>query len=177
MNWKSIVKSSKELAEKTKPFLASTKKVATETAEKLSKKAEPMVKKAKGYTSDAVAYVGKQIEQTPIFIKTEAEYNEFITNKRTISIAYDSRDISSESIRLMMPIWATQAWTDAADLKYIEISSTEELVKILKIKGPLEMRVSYMEEEFGRFSTLQSIKEWWKSRDYIRSEDNIIPSN
>lgn len=78
--------------------------------------------------------MGKQIEQTPIFIKTEAEYNEFITGKRTIMVAYDSRDISSESIRIMMPIWATQAWTDAADLKYIEISSSEELVKLLKIR-------------------------------------------
>lgn len=70
----------------------------------------------------------------------------------------------------MVPIWATQAWTDAASLKYIELSASPDLAQTLGIKEVLEMRVSYMEEEYGRFTTIDSIKEWWKTRNYIRNE-------
>lgn len=48
----------------------------------------------------------------------------------------------------MVAIWKTQAWTDAADLKFFEISTNEDLAKTLKIVGPLEMRVAYMGEEY-----------------------------
>lgn len=39
------------------------------------------------------------------------------------------------------------------------------------------MRVNYMEEEYGRFSTIDAIKEWWKVRNYIRSEDESLPAD
>ena len=108
MDWKA-------LTEKTKPWIDKTR---------------PLVEKAKTYGSTAVSFVGKQIETTPIFLTTEESYNIHISAKRAIFIAYDSRDSISESIRLMMPIWATQAWTDASELKYLEISTNDVIVRI-----------------------------------------------
>ncbi|MFZ2255787.1 MAG: hypothetical protein WAW59_07915 [Patescibacteria group bacterium] len=77
----------------------------------------------------------------------------------------------------MMPVWATQAWTDAAELKYLEISQNQDLVKTLKVVGPLEMRVAYMGEEYGRFHTVEEIKSWWKARNYIQDDAHIIPES
>jgi hypothetical protein len=126
------------LSAKAKPWLDKTK---------------PLVDKAKTYSSHAVSFVGKQIEATPIFLTTEEAYNIHMSSKRAILIAYDNRDPQSETIRLMMPVWATQAWTDASELKYIEISGNEELARNLKIVGPLEMRISYMGDEYARLHT------------------------
>ena len=162
MDWKSLVDKTKTLAQKAKPLVDKTKAIG--------KKASPVVKKAKWYWSDAVAYVWKQIEQTPIFLRTEEEYNEFFAAKRSILVAYDSTHASSEDIRVMMPVWATQAWTDAAVLKYIETSENPDLVKTLKITWPLEMRIAYMGEEYARLSDIDAIKAWWKSRNYIQDE-------
>lgn len=148
MNWQSLIDTTKTLAKKT----------------------TPVISRVKWYWSDALAYVGKQVEQTPIFLKTEEEYNEFFASKRAILIAYDNRDAVSEDIRMMLPVWATQAWTDTAELKYIEISGNPDLVKILKITWPIEMRISYMREEYGRLSDIQAIKDWWKSRQYTRDD-------
>jgi hypothetical protein len=129
-------------------------------------KAKPLVAQAKTYWSSAVSLIGKQIEATPIFLTTEEAYNIHMSSKRAILIAYDNRDSQSESIRLMMPVWATQAWTDAAELKYIEISGNEELARNLNIVGLLEMRISYMGDEYARLHTLDDIRNWWKARCY-----------
>lgn len=74
------------------------------------------------------------MEQTPIFIKTEEEYNIHASEKRSICIAYDSTSEVSETIRIMMPIWSTGAWTDTAALKYIELSSLRDVANNLKIQ-------------------------------------------
>ena len=163
MDWKSLVDKTKSIAQKAKPLVDKTKVIA--------QKASPVVKKMKWYGSEAVAYVWKQIEQTPIFLRTEEEYNEFLIPKTSILVAYDSTHATSEDIRIMMPIWATQAWTDAAELKYIEISDNVDLAKTLKINWPIEMRVAYMGEEYGRFGDIDTIKAWWKSRNYIQDEN------
>jgi hypothetical protein len=171
MDWKSLVDKTKNIASKAKPLFDKTKAIAD--------KAAPIVEKAKTYGSWAVAYVGKQIEQTPIFLKTEEEYNIHVASKRSILVAYDSRDESSEAIRVMVAVWKTQAWTDAAELKFLEISGNEDLAKTLKIVGPLEMRVAYMGEEYGRFHTVEEIKSWWKTRNYIQDDNptSIVVEN
>jgi hypothetical protein len=129
-------------------------------------KTKPLVDKAKTYGSHAVSFVGKQIEATPIFLTTEESYNIHMSAKRAILIAYDNRDPQSESIRLMMPVWATQAWTDASEIKYIETSGNADLARNLNIVGPLEMRISYMGDEYARLGTLDDIRAWWKARCY-----------
>ena len=111
MDWKSLLEKTKTITEKSKPLL----------------------EKAKVYGSSAIAFVGKQVEQTPIFIKTEEEYNIHASEKRSLCITYDSKDIVSETVRIMMPVWSTQAWTDTAVLKYIELSGSEELRSSLQI--------------------------------------------
>lgn len=146
------------LTEKTKPWLEKTKPLVT--------KAQIYGSKAKSYGSDALSFVGKQIETTPIFLTSEESYNMHISTKRAILIAYDNRDPMAKSIRLMMPIWATQAWTDAAELKYIETSTNIELARNLGIVNPLEMRVSYMGDEYARLHTIDEIRAWWKARCY-----------
>jgi hypothetical protein len=151
MDWKSLTAKAQPWIDKTKPWLDKTK---------------PLVAKAKSYGSSAVSLIGEQIEATPLFITTEESYNIHISARRAIIIAYDNRDTVSESIRLMMPIWATQAWTDAAELKYIEISGNEELARNLNITGPLEMRISYIGDEYARLHTLDEITSWWKARCY-----------
>jgi hypothetical protein len=152
MDWKA-------LTEKTKPWIDKTR---------------PLVEKAKTYGSTAVSFVGKQIETTPIFLTTEESYNIHISAKRAVLIAYDSRDPISESIRLMMPIWATQAWTDASELKYIEISGNEELARNLNIVGPLEMRITYMGDEYTRLHTIDEIRNWWKARCYKKDTETTL---
>jgi len=77
----------------------------------------------------------------------------------------------------MMPVWATQAWTDAAELKYIELSQNEDLARTLKVVGPIEMRVAYMGEEYARFHTIDEIKSWWKSRNYIQDDVHATPES
>ncbi len=141
----------------------------------LADKTAPFVQKAKSYGSSAVAYIGKQIETTPIFIKNEEEFNMHIHAKRAILIAYDGREEMSEYVRLMMPVWATQAWSDAAELKYLEISTYPDLAKTLNIVGPIEMRVIYSGEESVRHSTLQAIKDWWKTCNYLPPDSSRSP--
>jgi hypothetical protein len=89
-----------------------------------------------------------------------------MSSKRAILIAYDNRDPQNESIRLMMPVWATQAWIDASELRYIETSGNADLAHNLNIVGPLEMRISYMGDEYVRLHILSDIESWWKARCY-----------
>lgn len=133
MDWKSFTQKTKDLVQKAKPILEKTKTVI-DTAKPILAKAKPIAEKAKDIGSNTVAFVGRQIEQTPAFLKTEEEYNIFLAAKRSIFIAYDARENVGESIRLMFPVWATQAWTDAADIKYLEISANQELASLLKVQ-------------------------------------------
>ena len=136
-------------------------------------KTKPLIDRAKTYGSSAVSFVGKQIEATPIFLTTDEAYNIHMSSKRAILIAYDNQDPQSESIRLMMPIWATQAWTDASELRYIETSGNAALARNLNIVGPLEMRISYMGDEYTRLHTLDDIRNWWKARCYKKDTEII----
>lgn len=158
MDWKTLTAKAQPWIDKTKPWIDKTK---------------PLVEKAKTYGSSAVSLVAKQIEATPMFLTTEEAYTNHITARRSILIAYDSRDPLSESIRLMMPIWATQAWTDAAELKYIEISGNEELARNLHIVGPLEMRISYIGDEYARLHTETEVSNWWKARCYRKNTETV----
>jgi hypothetical protein len=151
MDWKALTAKAQPWIDKTKPWLDKTK---------------PLVAKAKSYGSSAVSMIAEQIETTPIFLTTEESYNIHMSSKRAIIIAYDNRDAVSESIRIMMPVWATQAWTDAAELRYIETSGNADLARNLNIVGPLEMRISYMGDEYARLHTLDDIRAWWKARCY-----------
>lgn len=112
MNWNTLIEKTKNLTEKGRPIL----------------------KKAKTYGSDAIAFVGKQVEQTPIFIKTEEEYNIEVSKKRSIIIAYDNTNPNNEFVRIMIPVWSSLAWTDTASMRYIELSNNSELSKNLNIQ-------------------------------------------
>lgn len=68
-------------------------------------KTKPLVDKARGYSSQAIDYIGKQVEQTPIFLKTEEEYNIHASSKRAIFVAFDGSSSDAESLRLLMPLW------------------------------------------------------------------------
>jgi hypothetical protein len=104
-----------------------------EQTRKITEKSKPIMKQAQMYGSHTLAFLGKQVEQTPIYIKTEEEYNIHSSEKRSICIAYDSSKEVAEFIHIMMPVWATKAWTDAATLKYIEVSNNPDLARNLNI--------------------------------------------
>ena len=146
-------------------------KILSDTTRTLTEKSKPLIEKAKTYGTSAIAFAWKQVGQTPIFIKTEEEYNILMSEKRSICIAYDDTDPISQSIHIMMPLWATQAWTDTANLKYLEIHTYSDIARNLKINWPIEMRVSYMWQEQYIFNDLDSIRVWWKNRNYQKDKN------
>lgn len=86
----------------------------------IKQKLTPYIEKATDAGKKALVFTEKQVQTTPIFLKTETEYHEHITgNKRAITIAYDENHEIAHTIRMMMPIWATMAWADTASLKYM----------------------------------------------------------
>lgn len=143
----------------------------------LIEKSKPIVNKAKEYGSSAIAFAGKQIEQTPIFIKNEEDYNIHMSAKRAIFVAYDQKWNASEFVRMMIPVWWTQAWTDAAEIKYLETDTHKELAEILNIQWPVEMRVYYSWTEYARHNSLDEIKKWWKDRNYKKDDVPVTPVN
>ncbi len=153
-------------------------KILSDTTRTLTEKSKPLIEKAKTYGTSAIAFAWKQAGQTPIFIKTEEEYNILMSEKRSICIAYDGSDPISQSIHIMMPIWATQAWTDTATLKYLDTRTYSDIARNLKINWPLEMKVSYMWQTQYILNDLDSIKTWWKKRSYQKDENkNSIEDN
>lgn len=86
----------------------------------IKEKLTPYIEKATDAGKKALVFTEKQVQTTPIFLKTETEYHDHVhANKRSIVIAYDENHEIAHTIRMMMPIWATLAWTDTASLKYM----------------------------------------------------------
>lgn len=132
----------------------------------LTAKINPFLAKAREAGKKALDFTGKQITSTPVFLKSESEYNEHVSAKRSILIAYDGTAPIRDEILLWLPVWTTNAWTDTAELKYISIDTDNGPAQTLGITGPLEMRVSYAWQEYLRLHDIAEIKNWWKNRCY-----------
>ena len=121
MNWKNIT-------DKLNPYIA---------------KMDPYLDRAKKYGKKAAEFTEEQIQMTPLFIKTQAEYDAIITEKRVILIAYDETDPVAQEIRLLSPVWLIRAFMDTARLRFISIIESAELSNNLGLSSPLDMRVRY----------------------------------
>lgn len=131
----------------------------------------PYVNKAKEYGQKAAKFAENQIQTTPLFIKTQAEYEDILTEKRVILIAYDEtqEDISKE-IRLLSTIWLTRAFMDTAKLRFIALCESAEFAQNIGMVGPLDMRIRFEGAETAHFTDITAIKKWWQS-PYYKKED------
>lgn len=89
----------------------------------------PYVNKAKEYGQKAAKFAEEQIQTTPLFIKTQEEYESLLVEKRIIIIGYDeSQDIAKE-IRLLSTVWITRAFMDTAKLRFIILDESAEFAR------------------------------------------------
>jgi len=93
----------------------------------IKEKLTPYIEKAKDASQKVLIFTEKQVQSTPIFLKNEEEYNIHITAKYAIVVAYDETHEVAHVIRMMMPVWSAQAWTDMAKLRYISIKNPQNL--------------------------------------------------
>jgi hypothetical protein len=153
-------------------FAAFKKKFQDATAP-LAEKAAPFLEKAKVAGFKAMDFTQKQLQNTPIVMKTVDEYKDFLTKKRIIMIAYDETSLESREILMRIPLWSTQAWSDAAEIRFVETSKESELTTHLAIQTPVEMKVWYIWEETFHGSDVASILKWWQSRCYDGKYEDI----
>ena len=146
-------------------FAAFKKKFQDATAP-LAEKAAPFLEKAKVAGYKAMDFTQKQLQNTPIVMKTVDEYKDFLTKKRIILIAYDEKSLESREILMRTPLWSTQAWSDAAEIRFVETSKESELTTHLAIQTAVDMKVWYIWEETFHGNDVASIMKWWEKRCY-----------
>lgn len=121
MDWKNIT-------DKLNPYIA---------------KMDPYLKTAREYGKKAAEFAEDQIQTTPLFVRSQAEYDAIITDKRVILIAYDETNPVGQEIRLLSPVWLTRAFMDTARLRYISLTESRDLAMSLGLTSPLDMRVRF----------------------------------
>ena len=146
-------------------FSALTKKFKDATAP-LAEKAAPFLDKAKDAGFKAIDFTQKQLQNTPIVLKTVNEYTDLLTKKRVVLIAYNETHPDAKEILLRSPIWSAKAWSDAAEVRFVEISKESEIASHLDIKTPVDMKVWYIGEETFHGTDVASIMKWWETRCY-----------
>lgn len=130
-------------------------------------KATPYMEKAKMYGNKALEFTQKQLQQTPIVLKTLAEYEASVVDiKRLILIGYDETNPLSQEILLRTPVWSTQAWSDNASLRFFSLQTSPEIAQQLGFLGGVDMRVYYIGEETFHTQDIDALKSWWKTRCY-----------
>lgn len=143
-------------------------------ASNLKTRITPLVDKAatywKKYSEKALDFTAKQASATPLFLRTEEEFNIHASAKRSILIAYDETDDEVKNLLLLLPLWGWKAWMDKAELRYISLRENADLAKTIKIKWPIEMRIGYDGNDCFKTNKLSEIKEWWTNRYYVKPE-------
>jgi hypothetical protein len=145
----------------------------------LTSKLDPYIDKAKDAGYKALDFTQKQLQNTPVVLKTMQEYTLLRTSKRFVLITYDESDPLSREIILRSPVWSAQAWSDAAELRFVEVSSGPDIVWNLGINTTVDMRVWYIGNETFHGTDVETIKKWWKTRCYDgkESDQGSVSSN
>jgi hypothetical protein len=102
-------------------------------AKTYGEKAKVYGEKAKIYGEKALDFTQRQIQNTPIFLKTEEAYNIHVSAKRAVFIAYDENEKIAQEVLLRSPVWAAKAWTDNAEIRYLSITQSGDLARNLGI--------------------------------------------
>ncbi len=162
MNWQ-------ELKQRSLPYIA---------------KITPYIEKSKEYGIKALDFTQKQIENTPIVLKTLAEYEAAILSKRLILIGYDASHDLAQDILLRSPIWSTIAWSDNATIRFYTPQLANDLARHLRFDTPVDMRIYFGGAETYRSTDIEAIKLWWKARCYDGIEtvtspetDPVVPAD
>lgn len=134
-------------------------------------KITPLVNKAKDLGGKAVDFTGKQLQNTPIVLKNEEEFETLKKEKRFILIATEDGSKEAQEILLRSPIWSTIVWTENASLRFLSLSTTPEFARNHDFTGPISMKVYWNGEVKHSFSDIESIKKWWENRDYDGGEN------
>lgn len=98
---------------------------------KFTEKMTPYMNKAKEFGKKAAEFAEDQIQMTPIFIKTQADYDNLITEKRIIIVAYDEANLVSSEVRLLSSVWITRAFMDNAKIKFVSFTESLEFARNL----------------------------------------------
>lgn len=151
MDWKSLTSKMNPLFAKASPLM---------------KKLDPFVEKAKQAGFKTLDFTQRQMQSTPLVLKTLPELDAIRLVKRLIVITYDQSDATSRELLLRAPIWATKAWSDAAELRWVEKSASPDIVSSLGMTTALDMRVWYIGEETFQGQDVDSILRWWQTRCY-----------
>jgi hypothetical protein len=156
MNWS-------ELKQKATPYI---------------EKATPYVEKAKTYGGKALDFTQKQLQNTPIVLKTMEEYDAAIVDaKRLILIGYDESNPLSQELLLRSPVWSANAWTDNASLRFYTYTLSPDITSHLGALPPVDMRVYFQWNEVYHLSDIESIKNWWKNRNYATLDPEAPETN
>lgn len=99
-------------------------------------------------------------------IRTLAEYEKERENKRLIILFYDTHSEEGKNVLIHTPLWATQAWGDAAVMKLAEKSTAPEVFSHFDVSHPVEMRVWYAGSETFHGETYDAVVAWWRDRCY-----------
>ena len=136
-------------------------------------KITPLVNKAKDLGGKVVDFTGKQLQNTPVVLKNEEEFETLKKEKRFILIATEDGSKESQEILLRSPIWSTIVWTENASLRFLSLSTAPELGRNHDFTGPVSMKVYWNGEVKHSFSDIDSIKKWWDNRDYDGGENPV----
>lgn len=130
----------------------------------------PYVNKAKEYWQKAVDFAENQIQTTPLFIKSQNDYDGILTEKRVIILAYDDTDEFAKDVQLYSTVWLTRAFLDVAKCRFLNIKEFPDLAQNLGLVWPVDMRVRFEWEETYRITNGDDIKKWWKATSYKKTE-------
>lgn len=131
-------------------------------------KATPYVEKAKVYGGKALDFTQKQLQNTPIVLKNKDEYDAIVVDaKRLILIGYDESSPLAQELLLRSPVWSANAWSDNASLRFYTYTLAPDIMSHVGAVSPVDMRVYYQGNEVFHFSDIESIKNWWKNRNYV----------
>jgi hypothetical protein len=96
---------------------------------KITETITPYVDKAKEYGQKAAKFAEEQIQTTPLFIKTQEEYDALIVEKRVVIIGYNETQDVAKEIRLLSTVWMTRAFMDNAKLRFIILDESAEFAR------------------------------------------------
>jgi hypothetical protein len=151
MDWSSLTSTLKPLTDKVSPIV---------------EKASPYLDRAKTAGYKALDFTQKQLQNTPLILKTHDELIELRTKKRVILITYDETHTDAREILLRSPVWSAKAWSDAAELRFVEMKVWSEIATELGVTSSVDMRVWYIWEETYHGMSIESILSWWETRCY-----------
>lgn len=73
-------------------------------------------------------FTGEQLASTGLFLADEETYDRVLQDKRVVLIAFDEDDDVASDVILLMPVWASKAFTDIVTLKYLNRETSGGLI-------------------------------------------------